>query len=503
MDRARRAVGVTALADLTVSELLDAYRSRAATPLEAVESCLRRCLRLDRTIGAVLALEADHAMEAAAESTRRWDRREPRALEGIPYGLKDIICTAGVRTTGGSELFADHVPRGSATVDERLIEAGAVRLAKLQTYEFACGSNAVTRNPWQLERWASGSSSGSAAAVAARELPLAIGTDTGGSIAIPAALCGITGLKPTFGRVPRHGVMALSWTLDHVGPMTRSAYDAALALQVLAGHDPRDPTSSRRPVEEYVADISSDIAGLRIGVPRDWFFDVCHPEIEAATRRAIDLLATERMDVQEIALPATETADPHALELMIIYGELASLHGADDRRRKYGPEFEKLLVRAQFTSAADYLHALRARHLVQLDFERAFEAVDVLVVPAVIYRTPRTDRLVADVGGAELPLADVVARTTAIFNIVGVPTVTVPGGFGADGMPIGIQFATRPHAEAVCLRIAHAFQQLTDHHLQVPRAVAHENGATGKAVAALPSETLYYPVVTATEDGLW
>lgn len=492
------------LADLSVAELLDAYRSRAATPLEAAESCLHRCLNFDRTIGAVLTLEAERALQIAADSTRRWETGKPRALEGVPYGLKDIISTAGVRTTGGSEVYGDHVPAASATVEERLSGAGGVRLAKLQTYEFACGSNAATRNPWNLERWTSGSSSGPAAAVAARELPLTIGTDTGGSIAIPAALCGITGLKPTFGRVPRHGVMPLSWTLDHVGPITRSAYDAALALQVLAGHDPRDPTSSRTPVGDYLGGISLGVAGLRIGVPREWFLDFCHPNIEAAARGAIDLLACHGARVEEVDLPSTRTADPHALELMIIYSEMASLHGgAYDQHRKYGPEFDRLLVRAQFTSAVDYLHALRARHLVQLDFERVFETVDALVVPAVVYRTPRTDRLVADVGDRELPLADVVARTTAIFNIVGAPTITVPGGFDSEGMPIGVQVVARPHADALCLRIAHAFQQLTDHHLQVPPVVTDELAASGAELVGVPVETLHYPVVTATASELW
>jgi aspartyl-tRNA(Asn)/glutamyl-tRNA(Gln) amidotransferase subunit A len=335
-------------------------------------------------------------------------------------------------------------------------------------------------------------------------MPLTIGTDTGGSIAIPAALCGITGLKPTFGRVPRHGVMALSWTLDHVGPMTRSAYDAALALSVLAGHDPRDPSSSRHEVPDYLGDISAGVAGLRIGIPEDWFLDFCHPEIEAATRRAADVLVEQGATIEPVAFPATRSADLHAIEVLIIYGEMTSLHGgAYDHRKPYGSEFRRLLLRAQFTSAADYLQALRARHVVQLDFERAFEAVDVLIAPGVVYRTPRNDHLVADVGDEELPLADVVARTTAVFNITGCPTVTVPAGFGTDGMPIGIQFATRPHSDALALRIAHAYQQLTDHHLRVPDAIAGQLESTGDNAESLPSGTVLYPVVTATLDALW
>jgi aspartyl-tRNA(Asn)/glutamyl-tRNA(Gln) amidotransferase subunit A len=204
-----------------------------------------------------------------------------------------------------------------------------------------------------------------------------------------------------------------------------------------------------------------------------------------------------------VAFPATRVVDLHAIELMIIYAEMTSLHGGSfDHDKPYGPEFRRLLTRAQFTSASDYLHALRARHLVQLDFERAFEEVDALIVPAVPYRTPRTDRLVADFGDEERPLADVVARTTAVFNIAGIPTVTVPAGFGSDGMPIGIQIAARPHADSVCLRVAHAYQQLTDHHLRPPDAIVDQL-RTARDPAPTPSGTLLYPVVTATEAKLW
>jgi Asp-tRNA(Asn)/Glu-tRNA(Gln) amidotransferase A subunit family amidase len=297
--------------------------------------------------------------------------------------------------------------------------------------------------------------------------------------------------------------MALSWTLDHVGPMTRSAQDAALALAVMAGHDPRDPTSATAPCGDYVGALASGIDGLRLGVPCEFFFDQCHPEIEAATRDAAAILADHGAKLVDVPFPATRVVDLHAIELLIISAEMASLHGGSyDAQAPYGDEFRRLLIRAQFTTATDYLHALRARHLVQLDFEQAFEQVDAIVAPAVLYATPRLDRLVADLGGHERPLADVVARTTAVFNIAGIPTVTIPAGFGSDGMPIGIELAARPYAEELCLRFAHAFQQLTDHHRQVPPLVAGWRDGPDEE-AAVPSGTICYPVVNVAKDRLW
>ena len=309
-------------------------------------------------------------------------------------------------------------------------------LAKLQTFEFASGSNATTSNPWDVDRWPAGSSSGSTVAVAAHEMPLAIGTDTGGSIAIPAAFCGVVGLKPTFGRIPRSGMMPLSWTLDHAGPLTRSALDAALALQVMAGADPLDPTGATAPVGDYTGGTQAGLDGMRIGVPTDWFFDVCDPEVEAAIRAAIGLLEEHGARVREVAFPSTHRVDLHAIELTIIYAELASLHEVTfDRLQEYGPEFQHLLVRAQFTSAVDYLKALRSRHLVQLDFQRAFDEVDVIIAPAGVCTAPRHDHLVARLGAEERPLIDVISRPTAVMDIAGVPALTIPVGFDGSACP--------------------------------------------------------------------
>jgi aspartyl-tRNA(Asn)/glutamyl-tRNA(Gln) amidotransferase subunit A len=332
-----------------------------------------------------------------------------------------------------------------------------------------------------------------------------VGTDTGGSIAIPAAFAGVTGVKPTYGRVSRAGIMPLSWTLDHAGPITRSALDAALALGAMAGWDPRDPTSGRAEVPDYTAGIDRGVEGLRIGVPADWFFDVCDPEIAEATHEAVRELERAGATVHEIALPSTRQVQLHAIELTIVYAEMSSLHSATfDRLDEYGPEYQQLLTRGQFVHAADYLHALRARHLVQLDFERALETVDAVAVPGCVCIAPRHDHMVAKIGEEELPLLDVISRTTAVFDIVGMPTITVPSGLDREGMPMGVAFATRPYDEATGFRVAHAYQRLTGHHDLVPEVV-RDDAATGhpRADGLLAQDLVEKPIVTAIKDGIW
>jgi aspartyl-tRNA(Asn)/glutamyl-tRNA(Gln) amidotransferase subunit A len=497
-------MGDVDLADLGIAELLDVYARKEASPSEAIDAHLARIDRLDPHVGAVLTFCWERAGELATQSTQRWLEGRPRALEGVPYGLKDIIETAGIRTTGGSRLYADHVPGKDAAVAARLANAGGVLLAKLQTFEFAAGANAVTSNPWDLSRTAAGSSSGSGAAVAARELPLSIGTDTGGSVAIPASFVGIAGLKATFGRVPRSGVFPLSWTLDHVGPMARSAEDIALALGVIAGHDADDPTSGTAAVPDYAAGLAGDLSTVRIGVPTDWFFDIIHPDVESATRAAIAAMETAGAEVVKFPLPSATMLDLHAMELTIIGAEAASLHTPHlSRYDLLGPEFQQVLARSQGYSAVDYLNAVRARHLVQRDFERAFEAADVIVVPGAITVAPRHDHLVAVVGDSERPWVDVVSRSTAVFNLTGIPSLSIPAGF-SDGLPVGIQIAGPPYAEGVVLAVAHAYQQMTDHHSKLPPLVAEDSAQAhpgwDPSHRNVPDER---PVITATLDSTW
>lgn len=492
------------LADLDAWELIELFRSGEASPTESLMSHLGRIDRLDPKVGAVLTLCWETALAQAEESTKRWKEGEARLLEGVPYGLKDIIETAGIRTTGGSLMYEDHVPTNDAAVARRLAEAGGIMVAKLQTFEFASGANAVTSNPWDLDRNAAGSSSGSGAAVAARELPITIGTDTGGSVAIPASFVGIAGMKATFGRVPRSGVFPLSWTLDHVGPMARSAHDIALALRAIAGQDDEDPSSSSAYVPDYAAGLTLDMSTLKVGVPTDWFFDIIHPGVDQGTRDAIAVFESAGAKISEFPLPSSKLIDLHAMELTIIKSEAASLHTPHMAHYgKLGPEFQQVMARAQGHNAVDYLNALRARHLVQLDFGAAFEEVDIVIVPGAITVAPRHDNLVAELGDSQRPWVDVVSRSTAIFNLTGLPSLSIPSGF-SDGLPIGIQIVGRPFDEASVLAAAFGYQQLTDHHKKMPALVEEDSKgphpAWDRNNRQVPDQ---YPVRTVTLDSTW
>lgn len=459
------------LCDLTATELLDVFRSGTASPVDAVKSCLRQIEVLDRDVNAILTLVEERCLEKAAVSEQRWRVREPRLLEGIPFGVKDVIQTAGVRTTGGSKIYGDLVPTESAVAVQRLEAEGALLLAKTQTYEFAVGDNShygPTRNPWDLGRSTGGSSSGSAAALAAREMPLAIGTDTGGSIRIPSTLCGVTGLKPTFGRVPRHGAMTLSWTLDHVGPMARSVRDVALMFKVMAGYDARDPTSIQLEPSHTEDSFNVGVKGIRLGVPKDWFFELIDPAVESSTSDALAALEEEGAELVEVRLPNAHLSE--AIGWTIIYAEAASMHESTlNRLDEYSaPMTQEFFANAQFVSARDYLKALRTMHVIQSDFQQAFDTVDALVVPGVVATAPRLDDMVFQIDRKPFPWGDVVARLTLIFNIAGLPALAVPSGMTDAGLPVGIQIAAPPLREDTCFRIGHTYQQITSHHLQAP-----------------------------------
>ncbi|MFN8075084.1 MAG: amidase [Kineosporiaceae bacterium] len=465
------------LADLTATQLVGLFASGEATPSQAVDACLARIEAVDGELNAVLVLLADSARAQAAVSDARWAAGTARPLEGVPYGLKDIVATAGVVTSGGSALYRDWVPDADAALAERLDAAGGVRLAKLHTFEFACGGAenrtfGPCRNPWDLSRTTGGSSSGSGAAIAAGEMPLAIGTDTGGSIRIPAAYCGITGIKPTYGRVPRHGVMGLSWTLDHAGPMTRSVADAALMLGVIAGRDDRDPTSSSRPVPDYVAELaargSAPAAGMVVGRPRGWFEAVLQPEVAESFEQALAELAEAGVRVVDVSLPDVDLWDVAAWSVM--YPETMSYHSehaADvENRDAMGAG---IVTAAPFVHAVDYLRALRYRSTAQAQLAAAMEGVDALVVPGSTSVAPPLDAISDNDGSADWLLS--ATRTHIPFNFTGSPGLCVPSA-PAAGLPASLQFVGRPHAESTLFALGAAYQSVTEHHLARPRLLA-------------------------------
>ena len=440
------------LADLSAAALLDGYRTGAFDPVEVLDACLARID--DTDIGAVVTRDDDAAREQAIRSAQRWRIGDARPLEGIPVGVKDIINTRSLRTAAGSPLFADHVPDADATVVARLREAGAVILAKTTTPEFAFGDETGdgVRNPRALGRWAGGSSSGSAAGLAAGLFCVALGTDTGGSIRVPASYCGVSGLKPTFGRVPRNGVFGVSWTLDHAGPMARTVEDLGLVLGVIAGHSQTDPYSSTSAAGDY-RNFGAPVQGLRVGVLDGWLPEGSSPGVARALSDALGHLEQSGCEVEPVKFPHAELAGIIAWVVTVV--EFAAHHAGNLHRiGEFTPSAACRLAAGARTSAADYLQALRARELVQRDLDAAFGRVDVLVTAATPTSAPDPATFFDD--GDRLWL-DKVARNFLPFNVTGHPALVVPVGLD-EGRPSAVQIVAPHHRDALCLRVGKALQ---------------------------------------------
>ncbi|MCW2540231.1 MAG: Amidase [Frankiales bacterium] len=461
------------LADLTATELLGLFASKEATPIDAVQACQARIDAVDGKLNAVLVNLGEQALVEAEASTARWAGGTAGPLDGIPFGLKDIVSSEGVTTTGGSALFKDNVPMTDAALATRLKAAGGILLAKLHTFEFACGGAenrtfGPCHNPWDLDRTTGGSSSGSGAAVAAGEVTLAIGTDTGGSIRIPAAYCGITGIKATYGRVPRHGVMGLSWTLDHAGPMTRSVADAALMLGVIAGYDERDSTSSKRAVPDYAPSIGAPVGGMVIGRPRGWFEDQIQPEMIDALEAAVAQYESMGVQVVDVDLPDVDLWDVAAWSVM--YPEALSYHEAHvydvENRDAMGAG---MLAASPYVHAVDYLRGLRYRRIAQGQLEVAMRGISALIVPGASSVAPPLSSI-SDTGNSADWLISA-TRTSIPFNYTGNPGLCLPSGL-AGGLPTSIQLVGRPHDEASLFALGSAYQAVTDFHLARPSMLA-------------------------------
>jgi aspartyl-tRNA(Asn)/glutamyl-tRNA(Gln) amidotransferase subunit A len=400
---------------------------------------------------------------AAEEAMRRGD---PRPLLGIPVAHKDIYLTRGIRTTGGSALLADWVPDEDATCVRRWQEAGTVLLGKLITHEFAFGIQfpghrfPPARNPWNLEHIPGGSSSGSGAALAAGLVTGATGSDTGGSIRGPAAFCGLVGLKPTYGRCSRRGVLTLSWTLDHTGPLARTVEDCAFLLQALAGHDPGDPASSRASVDDYVAALTGDVRGLRIGVPRDYFFEGVEPQTERAFEAALTTLRELGAEVRDVRIPALDATPSF---MLILLAEAYAYHERDLRERPelYGDVLRERMQAGALISAVEYTQAQRIRARICEETARTLTTVDVLA-------TPTTPRPATPFALAHDPDFGFPRSNMPPFNLTGLPAVALPCGFATSGLPLSLQLAGRPFEEATVLRVAHAYEQATPWHTRRP-----------------------------------
>lgn len=451
--------------ELTAAELVAAYRRREVSPVEVVEACLAAVDRLDGALNATISVAAEQAVAAARAVADRMAAGEAVGpLAGVPFGVKDTVDVAGLPTTGGSAIFRDHRPARDAALVGRLRAAGAIPLAKLNTMELNFGEewnphHGPVRNPWDLSRYSGGSSAGSGAAVAARLVPVAIGLDTGGSIRNPAASCGVVGVKPTYGRVPRTGAMAVAWSMDAVGPITRTAEDAALVLGVVAGPDAGDPSSSRRPVPDYAGALGVDLAGLRVGVPERWFFDDAVPDVEREVRGAITALEELGARVEAVDLPLVELTS--IVSWIVIASEFAAAHEHHAARSaELGPVLAARLAQGGTWSATDYLRAQRARHLMQRGVEGVLRRVDVIVTPAAPTVAARFvgSECVVETPEGPRPRLEVTPRTTQPFSLTGLPAVVVNCGFDGGGLPIGLQVVAPPHRDDLALQVAHAYE---------------------------------------------
>ncbi|MGP3998814.1 amidase [Streptomyces sp. 8N706] len=450
--------------ELSLTRASAAIADRSLSPVELTDSVLDRIDAVDPYLNAYVTVAAEAARAQAAEAEREiaaGRRRGP--LHGIPMALKDLIDTAGVATTSSSAVRSHRVPAGDSVVAARLKDAGAVLVGKVHTHEFAYGlTTPQTRNPWHLGHVPGGSSGGSAAAVAAAAATFSVGTDTGGSIRVPSALTGVVGLKPTYGLVPRHGVASLSWSLDHVGPVTRTVQDAGLVLDALVGHHPGDPASlDHHPYEAYVSRPGAGLDGLRVGVPVTYYFDRVDPQVEAAVRKALASLADLGARLVDVEIPMAEYIQATQWGLMVpeatAYHE-QHLHTTPDL---YGPDVRVLLEAGALVPATDYLRAQRARTLMREEWKRLFQEVDVIAAPTVPATAARAGQEVFQwADGTVETVSDAYVRLSAPANITGLPALSLPTGFDTAGLPIGMQLIGRPLGEATVLRVADAYEEV-------------------------------------------
>jgi aspartyl-tRNA(Asn)/glutamyl-tRNA(Gln) amidotransferase subunit A len=455
-----------AIAYSTIRELGARYRKRELSPVEVTRALLDRITKLDSALHTFVTVTPERALADARAAEELLRRGDDRPLLGIPIGHKDIYCTRGIRTTGGSALLADWVPEVESTCGRRWQDAGTVLLGKLITHEFAMGLQfpghrfPPARNPWNVNHIPGGSSSGSGAALAAGLVHGATGSDTGGSIRGPASFCGIVGLKPTYGRSSRAGVLTLSWTLDHTGPMARTVEDCALLMQPLAGHDPLDPASSLAPVDDYTAQLGRGVRGLRIGVVRNYFFEGIDPEVERAFEEAMATLRGLGAEVRDVQIPSLKAT--HAF-LLILLTEAYAYHERDLREHPelYGDVLRERFLAGGLITASEYVQAQRIRSEICRETAEVLQSVDVLA-------TPTSPKPATPFAQAHDPEFGFPRSNMPPFNVTGSPTLALPCGFSASGLPLSLQLAGRPFAEATVLRVGHAYEQATSWHTRRP-----------------------------------
>jgi aspartyl-tRNA(Asn)/glutamyl-tRNA(Gln) amidotransferase subunit A len=477
------------IARLTIGQAHQLLKTKQISSVELTKSTLDRLHSVEPRVRALVTITEELALKQAAQADQRIANGQITALTGVPGVIKDNICTRGVKTTCSSKMLEDFIPPYQATVMSKLNAAGMVMMGKANMDEFAMGSSTensaffTTHNPWDLERVPGGSSGGSAAAVAAGEAIYALGSDTGGSIRQPAGFCSVTGLKPTYGRVSRYGLVAFASSLDQIGPLTQDVTDAALVMNCIAGHDECDSTSVQGPVPDYTKALNSDIKGLRLGVPKEYFVEGMQPEVKSAIEKAIDVLSQLGAQVEwGVSLPST----PYALAVYYIiapseasanlarydgvkygfsYREAKTMWEAMEKTRQFGfgAEVKRRIMLGTYALSAGYydayyLKAQKVRTLIRREFDQAFEKYDALITPT----SPTTPFKIGEKANdpVQMYLSDV---CTLPINIAGLPAISIPAGF-AGVLPVGMQMIGKPFSEETLFRIAYAYQQNTDWH---------------------------------------
>jgi aspartyl-tRNA(Asn)/glutamyl-tRNA(Gln) amidotransferase subunit A len=449
---------VSDLAWLTLEELAARIRRHEVSAEDAARAALERIERFEPRLRAFITVMAADAIASARDADRR---PAGGTLHGVPIALKDLFDTAGVRTTAGAKIFADRVPSVDAEVVRRLRGAGAVFVGKTNLHELAFGGTnqnphyGSTRNPWDLSRIPGGSSGGSAVALATASCWGALGSDTGGSIRIPASLCGIVGLKPTYGRVSLRGVVPLSWNLDHAGPMARTVRDVALLYATIAGHDPDDPGSADVPVDQPLATIEDGVRGLRIAVPRDHFFERAEDEVGHLARAAIGVLKREGAAIEEVAFPRAD--ELLATQATILGTDAAAFHRERIRERAgdFGEDVLARLRRGERYTGAEYAAARRRREEIRHAVVGLLSSYAAIVTPTTAITAPLAEAADAIAQAARL------TALTSPFNLTGLPAISVPCGTTAGGLPVGLQIAAGPWQERMVLRVARAYERAT------------------------------------------
>ncbi len=454
----------------TIQKLSDKIKNEEVSPLELVEVCLERIKKFNPSLNSFITVLGDEARKDAATA-----EKEIRQglyigpLHGIPFSIKDVIYAEGVRCTAGSKIMANYNSKIDATSVAKMKTAGTILIGTNNTHEFACGITNVnphfgsSKNPWDTSKLSGGSSGGSAVAVAASMVPVSLATDTSGSIRVPSALCGVVGLKPTYGRVSKYGIVDLAPSLDHVGCITRSVWDAAAILQTIAGHDPLDPTSINKQVPDYTKNINRIKPKMSVGIPKEYFFYYLQPEVGKVFHKFIDTIkSSDIASVSDISIPESDKIYESWRPLRL--GESAEIHSKwlQTRPEDYGEDVRKMLLNGMQVTAVDYIKAHKFRRELRSSFIEILEKVDALVMPTTIITAPGFDEPTVSVNDKTFEIYQALSRNTIGFDSTGLPAISIPAGLTKDNLPVGVQIIGAPFEEEKILSIAYAYECIND-----------------------------------------